>query len=361
MGKENKFYDGTELLSKRDAEHQLPSLYICCSRVRSAGKTWFFTKKLFSDFLEDPQNNKFILFCRNKLELGSVAEGMMKGMLNYYYPEYSIKETLQMKGSFSNIMVTKGTGEEAETMHAGYVLALSGSDLYKRISSLFVDACQGFFDEFMPENKTTFLSNEVQRFLSICASVSRGSGDAVRRFPVYFCSNCISVNNPYFLALNPPLNKRIRPDTKWVKGNGYVFQKVENQEIIDEHSMSGMNRAFRGEKSIQYEDNSWMNDSYTCVEKPSSDWGRELYYATVINGKHTWGVRYFPDVGLYYVGCTYDKTAGLCFNIKYDDMTPNIPILKGTLYMRTLRQAMENGIVRFQTITAKESFMDLFI
>lgn len=363
MDNKIKFYDGTELLSKRDAEGQLPELYIVCSRTRSAGKTWFFTKKLFSDWVEDKEHAKFVLFCRNKLELGSVAEGMFKGMLDFYFPEYTISESIQMKGCYSNIYATTGTGEDTERLHCGYVLPLASSDQIKRISSLFTDTVNGsgFYDEFMPENKTTFLSNEVNRFLSICTSISRGGGTTRRRFPVYFASNTISINNPYFMALNPPLNRRIRPDTKWVKGNGYVFQKIENTEIIDEHASAGINRAFAGNTAISFNDNSWMNDSYTGVMKKEGDWGRPIYYCTIIDGKYIWGVRYFPDVGLYYVGCTYDKTASLCFNIKYDDLTPNIPLLKGSLYMRTLREAMEQGIVRFQTIHGKESFMDLFI
>ena len=353
-----KFYDGTELLSKRDAEGQLPEIYIVCSRTRSAGKTWFFTKKLFEDFLENPDENKFIVFCRNKLELGSVAEGMFKGMLDFYHPEYTISESIQMKGTFSNIFVTTGSGDDTVRTHCGYVLPLASADTIKRISSLFVDACQGFFDEFMPESKTTFLSDEVQKFLSIVTSVARGGGETRRRLPIYFCSNCISVNNPYFIELG--LNRRIKSDTKFVKGVGYVFQKIENNLIIDTHANAGINRAFKGNKAIDYADNSWMNDNYTCIEKPG-DWGRAMYYCTIIDGKYTYGVNYYPNMDLYYVGCKFDKTAGLCFNIKYDDMTPNVPLIRGSLYMKTLREAMEKGIVRFQTIHAKESFMDIFI
>lgn len=358
MENEIKFYDGTELLSKRDAEGQLPELYICCSRTRSAGKTFFFTKKLFEDYLE--KGEKFVLFCRNKLELGSVAEGMFKAMLSYcYHDEYTMSETIQMKGCYSNIVVTKGSGDEEEKFHVGYVLPLASSDQIKRISSLFCDATQGFFDEFQPESKTTYLTDEVNKFLSIVTSISRGDGETRRRFPIYFCSNTISIVNPYFMELG--LNRRIKPDTKWVKGVGYVFQKIENQEIIDKHANSGINRAFNGNKAISFDDNLWMSDNYTCVEKVGEGWGRPMYYCTIIDGNYTWGVNYYPEIDLYYVGCKFDKTYGLTFNIKYDDMSPNIPLIRGSMYMKTLKSAMEKGIVRFQTVHAKESFMDLFL
>ena len=356
--KANKFYDGTELLSKRDAEGQLPEIYIVCSRTRSAGKTFFFTKKLFEDFLANPEKGKFIIFCRNKLELGSVAEGMFKGMLDFYHPEFTMSEHIQMKGSYSNIIITTGAGEETSKQHCGYVIPLASADVVKRISSLFIDAMQGYFDEFQPESKTTYLSDEVNKFLSIVTSVARGGGDTRRRFPVYFSSNSISINNPYFIELG--LNRRIRPDTKWVKGVGYVFQKIENEEIIDEHANAGINRAFKGNKAIDYGDNSWMNDNYACVENPGN-WGRADYYCTLINGKHTYGVKFYPESRLYYVDYKFDKSAGLVFNIKYDDMSPNIPLIRGSLTMQTLKRAMEQGIVRFKDIRCKEACMDLFI
>lgn len=351
-----KYYDCAEILSKKDAKGLDPEIYIVCSRTRSAGKTFSFTKKLFEDFLDT--QGKFVIFCRNKLELGSVAEGMFKGMLEVYHPEYTMSEHTQMKGIYSNIIITSGQGDQAIKQHCGYVIPLASSDNIKRISSLFVDAVQGFFDEFQPESKITYLADEVNRFLSIVTSIARGGGTTRRRFPIYFCSNSISVNNPYFIALG--LNKRIRPDTKWVKGDGYVFQKVENNLIIDEHANAGINRAFKSNKSIDFADNSWMNDNYTCIEKPNN-WGRAMYYCTIIDGNYTYGVNYYPEVELYFVGNRYDKSSGLVFNIKYDNMEPNVPLIRGSMYMQTLKSAMERGVVRFQNITAKESFMDLFI
>lgn len=359
MEKDNqsKFYDGTELLGKRDAEGQLPEIYIVCSRTRSAGKTTWFTKLLFEHWLETRQ--KFVIFCRNKLELGNVAEGMFKVMLDLFHPEYSMKEVIQMKGIYSDIRVTTGTNEDdKKTFPVGYVIPLASADNIKRISSMFCDASEGYFDEFQPEAKTTYLSDEVNRFLSIVTSIARGGGETRRRFPIYFSSNSISINNPYFIELG--LNRRIKQDTKWVKGIGYVFQKIENAEIQDEHANAGINRAFRGNKSIDFADGMWMNDNYTCVENPDN-WGRSDYYCTLVNGNYRYGVKYYPAVGLYYVDYKVDNSAISVFNIKYDDMTPNIPLIRGSLSMITLRNAMERGIVRFKDIRCKEACMDLFI
>lgn len=355
---ERKFYDGNELLSKKDAEGLDPELYIVCSRTRSAGKTFWFTKKLLDDFTSG--RGKFILFCRNKLELGNVAEGMFKGMMDMYYKGYSMSETLQMKGVFSEInLETMNEENKVEKTPCGYVIPLASSDNIKRVSSLFVDATQGYYDEFQPECKSTYLTDEVDRFLSIITSVARGGGDTRRRFPVYFSSNSISVNNPYFIELG--LNRRIKKDTKWVKGVGYVFQKIENSEITDEHEHAGINRAFKGNKAIDYADGTWMNDNYSCVENPDN-WGRSMYYCTLQNGpKYTYGVHYYPAVRLYYVDYKVDKTSESIFNIKYDDMSPNIPLIRGSLSMVTLKKAMEQGICRFKDIRCKEACMDLFI
>ena len=360
MGNESKFYDGTELLSKRDAEGLQPELYIVCSKVRGVGKTTFFGRMLIDKALSG--EGKFIMLCRKKQDVGHVAEGILKEVLALFYPDCSIEEKIGLSNVFSNVILVKGTGKEAIKTPIAYVISLAACDDVKKTSSMFTDATSGWFDEFMPLRKTTFLPDEVDCFLSVAQSVARGGGTARRYFPWYFTSNTMTINNPYFIELG--LNRRIRDNTKWVKGNGYIFQRTESTEIADEHNQSGLSRAFNGNRTIEYTDDlSWLNDNYTLIDKPSADWGsRPMYYCTLCDGpKYTYGVYFYPDVNLYYVSCKFDKSAGLCFNIKYEDLKPNVPLLKTSIYMITLREAMQHGIIRFQTIRAKESFMNLFI
>lgn len=354
----SQFYSWDRLLNTLDKNDEKPELYIVCSRVRGPGKTFDMCRRLLSTYMDDKQS-KFVLFCRSKLELGSVATGMFKSMMSIHYPEYEMYEKVQMKGVYSNIYVTCGDGEEKQTYHCGYVIPLNSADNIKRVSSLFSDAVQGYFDEFQPEDKNTYLSNEVQKFLSIHTSIARGDGKSRRYFPVFFASNTISINNPYFISLG--LNRQIQSSTKFYRGQGYVFEKAENPGLVKQHAETGMAKAFSQEKSIDFGDNSWLNDNYACVEKPGKNWGRSDYICTLISGDIKLGVHYYYNEMLYYVDYNIDKNSALVFNIKYDNMEPNIPLIRNSLQMIKLRESMERGIVRFKDLRCKSICMDLFI
>lgn len=353
----SNFYSCEKLLNTLDKNGEKPELYIVCSRVRGPGKTFSFTRKLLDDYMAD-KCSKFVLFCRSKLELGGVAEGMFKSMMSIHYPDYNMYEKIQMKSIYSNIYISCGEGDEKEILHVGYVIPLNSADNIKRISSMFSDSVQGYFDEFQPEDKNTYLSNEVGKFLSIHTSISRGEGKSRRYYPVYFSSNTISINNPYFISLG--LNRKIQTNTKMYKGEGFVFEKAENPGLVEEHAKSGMARAFNNEKSIDYSDNSWLNDNYACVEK-CGNWGRAQYICTLISGDIKLGVKYYPQVMLYYVDYNIDKSSNMVFNIKYDNLEPNIPLIRGSLAMIKLRESMERGVVRFKDLRCKGICMDLFI
>lgn len=352
-----QFYSGDKLLSTLDKDGEKPELFIVCSRVRGPGKTFYFTKKLLDDFMKE-KKAKFVLFCRSKLELGGVAEGMFKSMMSIHYPDYDMFEKIQMKGVYSNIYIATGKDEEREVIHVGYCIPLSSCDQVKRISSTFSDSVQGYFDEFQPEDKNTYLTNEVQKFLSVHTSIARGEGQSRRYYPVYFASNTISISNPYFIALG--LTKKIQTNTKFYKGEGFVFEKAENPGLVKVHAQSGMSRAFSEEKAINFGDNSWLNDNYACVEKLNNP-GRAQYICTLISGNIKLAVKYYPNLYLYYVDYNVDRNNSFIFNIKYDNMEPNIPLIKGSVTMMKLRESMERGIVRFKDIRCKEICMDLFV
>lgn len=353
----SEFYSCEKLIHTLDKNGDKPELFIVCSRVRGPGKTFSFTKKLLDDFMAD-RESKFVLFCRSKLELGGVAEGMFKSMMSIHYPDYDMYEKIQMKSIYSNIYISSGKDDEKEVLHVGYVIPLNSADNIKRISSMFSDSVQGYFDEFQPEDKNTYLSNEVAKFLSIHTSIARGDGQSRRYYPIYFASNTISINNPYFISLG--LNRMIQTNTKFYRGEGFVFEKADNPGLVAVHAESGMARAFSQEKSIDYGDNSWLNDNYACVSKPGN-WGRAQYICTLISGNIKLGVKYYPQEMLYYVDYNVDKSAALVFNIKYDNMEPNIPLIRGSLAMIKLRESMERGIVRFRDLQCKSICMDLFI
>ena len=355
----SQFYDGTKLLNTLDRNGEKPELFICCSRVRGPGKSFFFSKLLLDTFFESDKKKKFVLLCRTKMELGSLASGVFKSMMSIHYEGFDMYEKVMMKGVFSNIYISKEENGEKEVYHVGYCIPLNACDQIKRVSSIFSDSVHAFFDEFQPEDKNTYLSNEVSKFLSVHTSIARGEGQSRRYYPVYMCSNTVSITNPYFIALK--LTSKLQSSTRFYKGEGFVFEKAENPGLVEVHAQSGMARAFSQEKYINFGDNSWLNDSYACIEKPGKNWGRSEYTCTLISGDIKLGVHYYYNEMLYYVDYNIDKNSALVFNIKYDDMEPNIPLIRNSLAMIKLRQSMEQGIVRFRDLRCKSICMDLFI
>lgn len=356
------FYSNEKILHTMDRDGNPPELIFCVSRVRGPGKTFAWTKTYFEDWKESEGKKKFVLLCRNKYELGSVAEGMFKSMLDFCYPGTRLTEKIQMKGVYSNIYCeTMIEGEDKPNVqHCGYVIPLNSCDNIKRISSLFSDSVQAYFDEFQPEDKNTYLPNEVDKFLSIHTSIARGEGKSRRFYRVVFCSNTVSITNPYFVAIEGGLHKKLQPNTKIYRGSGFVFERCENTEKVQEHAQMGMAKAFAGNNYIDYNDNSYINDNYSCVSNPDG-WGRAQYICTMKSGNRTLAVKYYPNVMLYYIDYKVDKTCPMVYNIKFDNMEPNIPLIRGTLHMLKLRDAMEKGMVRFKDLQAKDVCMDLFL
>ena len=144
------FYDNTKLLEATDANGVKPEVYFVCSRGRSAGKTYQFSKTLWEHF--EQTGEKFIILTRRIQDLqgGSIAYGVMKGYFDYARPDITLSEKTGMRGVFNNVFAHVGTGDEAVTEHVGYVIPLAADSKIKNVSSMFVDAWAMFMDEFQP-------------------------------------------------------------------------------------------------------------------------------------------------------------------------------------------------------------------
>lgn len=351
-----KFVNGRSLLESKDRHGFDPELLMNTSKVRGPGKTSYWTALLTYVYFNYPnKEGKFVLLVRAQKELGTVADGMMKDMLYRLYPDYSVSEKLQQKGTYSKIFFEKGIGEEKEIEHVGYVLPLNAADSIKRISSMFTDTVHAYMDEFMPEFNSTYVSGEVEKFNSIHKSIARGKGKSRRHYPVYMSGNTVRIDNPYFDALG--MTSKIQPDTMSYKGDGYVYLRTENKALAERHSLSPMDRAFSGLNSIDYLDNSWLNDDYTGVEK-AGGWGRASYVCTLLDGDLRYAVKHYRDVGLFYVDHKVDGGSQNVYNINIDGKL-NVQLINTAGVFTTLRTKLFNGQMRFANVRIKNAMMEL--
>ena len=349
------FYHWDWLLKQKDRNGKRPIIYIVCSKVRGPGKTFDATKKLMERLLANGE--KFILLCRIKDDLGTIAEGIFKHVLRQKYPEVTMYER-KVGRIYSNIFIDVTKGKEKETLHAGYVIPLNSASSIKNISGMFADAEAFFFDEFQPMSKHEYLPDEVVKFQSIYESVARGNGQTCRYVPVYMSSNTIDRYNPYFVALG--LVSKLQDNTRFYRGNGFVFQQTTNEYAVKAHKEQGISAILNTGRNSDYADDStWANDCKTAVCKPD-DWGRPTYFTTICYNGGEYGVKYYSDVGLYYIDRTPDKKHPFRFCLTLDG-EKNLPLLKTSPIAKILRDAIEGGCVRYKDNGCRNMAMEMIV
>ena len=350
-----RFYSPKFLLDMKDRNGDLPEIFISMGN-RTSGKTFGIGNEvLIPGFIKE--GKKFALLVRWQRELGNAAEGVFKAVLEEKYPEYMIKEQVMGKGVYSNLYLVHKEGEDFVEEHCGYVLPINNATPnIKPISSIFSDVEIMFMDEFQT---TKYCPNEVSEFISLHTSVARGKGKAVRYVPVILCSNAIDITNPYFISLK--ILRQLQPDTKKLRGEGWVLEIFLNTDVQKEQEASAFNRAFADEKAIKSAiNNMWLLGNSSCICKPDSSWGRSIYYCTIQDEDTKYGVRFYPQVGIYYINYSVDMDCKYKYNISLDGEL-NVPLLKTSSMIKILRENFANGAVRMKDPKVKEMVLKTFV
>ena len=364
---DKKYYYGYQLLNSVDSNHNTPEIFIV-SGNRSAGKTTYFTTDLLDVYNMDRENGKFIIFVRDKLELGNTVSGMFQTALDAYYDGWKIEEKVQDK-IYSDIFLyepyeviekDKETGEVVKNIkfkvhHCGWVIPLKNPKQIRQISATFNHAFWCYFDEFQGEK---YIKDEVDKLMSIHTSIARGQGELVRFCPVIFSSNSFQLNNPYFEALG--LNRKIQKNTKMYKGEGFVYQHTHNVLASEAQKNSAFNRAFSNSDYINHSANDeYLLDNNLCICNPDN-WGRAMYYCTLIDGKNKYAVKLYNAVGLWYFDYKVDETCPIVYNITIDGAI-NYPLIKASMRFMKIKNAITSGCARFKDLKCKDMALSLFI
>ena len=354
-----KFNNPRYLLSSTDINGDKPEIFISCQN-RGSGKTYGYVYGLLEQALGRDMGwglplGKFALICRWKHEVGTIAGGMFSGMVDKEYKNAFIESVTASNGLYANVYFNQNDERE----NVGYVLCVNKSDDIKKISSLFRDVAVMIMDEFQCASAGSYCTDEINKFIRLHISVARGEGKSSRYVPCILLSNSVSIMNPYFVALG--IHKRIQSTTKRLKGDGFVLERIVNPNAMKEQKESLFNRAFGQSKELDSSiDNSWLNDETSCIEKPSQEWGRSIYICTLIKEREKYGVRYFPSVGYYSVSNSVDGSSLFEYNISINGNL-NIPMLKGTGTIKTLKDAFLQGQMRFHNLSCKNIILDLFV
>lgn len=338
----NKYYDGTKLLSMLDINGNKPEIYMCTTN-RTGGKTTYFGRLCINRFLD--KNEKFGIIYRYNYELDDIVDKFYKDLGSLFFPSYTMTSKRRAKGTFQELFLNEKS--------CGYALSLNNADQIKKYSHLFSDIKRMIFDEFQSETNH-YCDNETKKFISIHTSIARGQGEQVRYVPVYMLSNPVSIINPYYVEMG--ISGRLKDDTKFLRGDGFVLEQGYIESASIEQKNSGFNRAFSKNSYTAYSSECiYLNDNKAFVEKPA---GKSKYLCTLRYKGSDFALREYTESGLIYCDDKADSSFLTRISVTTDDHNINYVMLKrNDFFLSNLRYFFEHGCFRFKDMRCKEAVL----
>lgn len=337
-----KYYDGTKLLSMLDINGNKPEIYLCTTN-RTGGKTTYFGRLCVNRFLD--KGEKFGLIYRYNYELDDVVDKFYKDLGSLFFPEHEMTSKRRASGIFHELFL--------DDKSCGYALSLNSADQIKIYSHLFSDIQRMIFDEFQSETNH-YCNDEIKKLLSVHTSVARGQGEQVRYVPVYMLSNPVSIINPYYVEMG--ISNRLKDDTKFLRGDGFVLEQGFIDSASEEQKKSGFNKAFSKNKYVAYSSESvYLNDNQSFVDKLV---GKSRYLCTLRYKGVDYAIREFSDIGVLYCDDKSDSTFRLKITVTTEDHQINYVMLKrNDFFLSNLRYLFERGCFRFKDLKCKEAVL----
>lgn len=338
----SKYYDGTKLLSMLDINGNKPEIYMCTTN-RTGGKTTYFGRLCINRFLD--KGEKFGLLYRYNYELDDIVEKFYKDLGSLFFPNYTMTSKRRASGTFQELFLNDKS--------CGYGLSLNNADQIKKYSHLFSDIQRMIFDEFQSETNR-YCEHETKKFVSVHTSIARGQGKQVRYVPVYMLSNTVSIINPYYVEMG--ISGRLKDDTKFLRGDGFVLEQGYIESASIEQKNSGFNRAFSKNSYTAYSSECvYLNDNKAFVEKPA---GKSKYLCTLRYKGSDFALREYTESGLIYCDDKADSSFLTRISVTTDDHNINYVMLKrNDFFLLNLRYFFEHGCFRFKDMRCKEAVL----
>lgn len=338
----NKYYNCNDLITKKDLNGNTPEILICVGN-RTAGKTTSWTKWALDAWFA--RREQFVFLYRYKYELSNCSDKIFGDVGTLFYKGHTMTDKPRLKGAYAELYL--------DDELAGFAIAINSADQVKKNSHIFCKVQKIIFDEFMPEDNT-YCPDEVKKFLSIHASIARGQGEQVRFVQTVLISNPVTVLNPYYTELG--IAKRLRADTKFLRGDGFVLQQNLNSSAAEAQKSSAFNRAFAKNNYIQYAaECASLADNNAFVDRPK---GPSKYLATIRYQGKLYAIREYAAAGIVYCSDNADSTFPLKISVTTDDHQINyIMLRKNDFFISTMRYYFERGCFRFANLDCKNALI----
>ena len=167
-------------------------------------------------------------------------------------------------------------------------------------------------------------------------------------------SNPVSIINPYYVEMG--ISNRLKDDTKFLRGDGYVLEQGFVESASTAQLESGFNRAFARNSYVAYSAECvYLNDSKAFIESPS---GNSRYVGTLRYNGSDYGLREFSEIGIIYCDDKPDGTFKFKVTVTTDDHQINYVMLrKNDLFISNLRYLFERGCFRFKDMKCKDAVL----
>ena len=273
------------------------------------------------------------------------AEKFFKDIGSLFFPDKDMYSKPKAGGIFHELYLNKES--------CGYAIALNSADQIKKYSHIFSDVKRIIFDEFQSETNH-YCPDEIRKFLSIHTSIARGQGEQSRYVPVYMLSNPVSIINPYYVELG--ISSRLKDDTKFLKGDGFVMEQGYVEAASSAQKESGFNKAFAKNQYMAYSSECvYLNDNKAFIDKPK---GPGKYLATVRYNGTDYAVREYAESGVIYCDDKADATNPNRITVTTADHDINYVMLKRNCwFLDSLRYYFEKGCFRFKDLKCKEAIL----
>lgn len=342
---DKKYYNFNRLFSLKDVNGETPSVYIVTIN-RNAGKTTGMLATLLSEYFE--KGEEFVLLFRDKLETED-AHLLFGDVCDIYFPEIEVESESQAGGLIYTLFYVDKQNERHDM---GYALCLKKADKLKKYSPVFRKVMTIVLDEYQLEDEK-YLKNETRLLESLVTTISRGGGNLTRNTRTVLLGNPFSPMNPYYTKYD--IWKRLRPDTKVLKGVKWVADFRLNKEAMQALAESAHAQAFNSDYTQYAMKGSYLNDHSDFIKKPKGQ--KILLYYFYGGKKYTAVYRIRNSIFVEAVETlNYDYPV---YTFHQDEVIENVQYVRKTkpVYKFLVESFHKNNLF-FKDMKSKENFFE---
>lgn len=342
MAKE--YYQLNKILTIKDLDGVIPWLLFVVGN-RTAGKTFAVKAFLLRRWLN--HREKFVLFVRWHADIRGIITGFFDrdvGPLKFRDHDMSQRPIL---GGMAQELLMDG-------IPCGYVIAINDVDKIKANSATFSDATWGFLDEFQPESGR-YCTDEVHKLWTIIVSISRGgkTGAHIREFRTILCSNNVTLFNPYYDYFR--VSGRLKPETKFLRGNGWVLEQTLNVEAAD--AIRSRYGGITGKDMDYAASNIYLKDTDAFLDPANGPKGCLAVFVQRGKTYSVWGMA-LDDIWL--ISSRLTGETRFVYACTDDDHKPGtIRLTRSDEIFKQLVKIYRRGFMRFDTGSARAAWLEI--